>query len=142
MSETVFGTQRWFPHSPASVLHAFSSAERLARWWGPVGFSISFDVFHFRPGGRWEFTMHSPDGTHHPNQSRFRETGPTRVVIEHVSRPRFVLTVSLADENGGTRVDWEQAFEDADDAERVRHIVEPANEQNLDRLGEELARGA
>ena len=34
------------------------------------------------------------------------------------------------------------AIKDAAVAQAVRHIVEPANEQNLDRLGVELERGA
>jgi hypothetical protein len=37
-------------------------------------------------------------------------------------------------QDSGTAVTWAQEFEDSAAAARIRHIVEPANEQNLDRL--------
>ena len=62
------------------------------------------------------------------------------VRIRHVSPPQFVLSTGLlAQRNDRTLVNWEQAFADAQVAERVRHIVEPSNEQNLDRLTAELS---
>lgn len=51
-----------------------------------------------------------------------------------MSRPRYVLTVTLAAHEAGTAITWAQEFEDEALAARIRHIVEPANEQNLDRL--------
>ena len=137
---TVFATQRRLPHPPEAVYAAFSDGERLARWWGPAGFTNTFQTFDFRPGGRWEFVMHGPDGAHYPNASVFRALTPSAlVVIEHVSPPHFTLTVTLAPAPGGTLLTWAQAFPDAAVAARVRAIVEPANEQNLDRLGAVLA---
>jgi hypothetical protein len=49
--------------------------------------------------------------------------------------------VSLSASGNGTLVSWEQDFADPAVAENIRHIVEPANEQNLDRLGQELKAG-
>jgi hypothetical protein len=63
-------------------------------------------------------------------------------VIQHISAPRYRLTIRLTPTAAGTTVSWEQVFEDAAFAERVRHIVEPANEQNLDRLTAEVLRGS
>jgi uncharacterized protein YndB with AHSA1/START domain len=98
----VFRTERVLGHAPAAVYAAFADADRLARWWGPRGFTNSFDAFEFRAGGRWEFVMHGPDGAHHANASVFRQLVPAEtVVIEHVSPPRFTLTVTLAPHAGG-----------------------------------------
>jgi uncharacterized protein YndB with AHSA1/START domain len=139
----VFRTQRVLEHAPAAVYAAFADAERLARWWGPRGFTNRFDTFEFRPGGRWEFVMHGPDGGQYANVSVFqRLVDAESVVIEHVSPPRFTLTVTLAPHADGTLLSWAQAFPDPDVGARVRAIVEPANEENLDRLSAELARGA
>jgi hypothetical protein len=81
------------------------------------------------------FVLNGPDGSHHPNESVFLELdAPSRLVIHHVSKPRYVLTVTMAAHGAGTEVTWNQQFEDAAVAVRIRHIVEPANEQNLDRL--------
>lgn len=73
-------------------------------------------------------------------RSTFREIERDRkVVIHHVSQPRYLLTITLeAIDGGGTRVRWEQAFEDPRVASGVEHIVVPANEQNLDRLSAEV----
>jgi hypothetical protein len=84
--------------------------------------------------------MHGPDGSHHLNDSVFLELhAPSKVVIQHVSPPRFVLTVTLATHEAGTAITWTQEFEDSAVAARIRHIVEPSNEQNLDRLQSVLA---
>ena len=61
------------------------------------------------------------------------------MVIHHVSTPRYVPRVTLAPCAGGTEIDWAQEFEDSAVADRIRHIVEPANEQNLNRLQALLA---
>ena len=79
--------------------------------------------------------MHGPDGSDHANESVFLEVeAPSRIVIQHLSPPHFILTVTLAAHEGGTQINWVGEFEDPAVAARIRHIVEPANEQNLDRL--------
>jgi uncharacterized protein YndB with AHSA1/START domain len=135
-----FRAHRVLPHKPQSVFEAFARPELLARWWGPDGFTNTFDVFDFRPQGRWSYVMHGPQGANYPNESVFLELrAGSKVVIQHVSRPRYVLTVTLAPHEGGTAMTWAQEFEDGAVAARIRHIVEPANEQNLDRLASLLA---
>lgn len=132
---TTFSTSRHLTASPASVFGAIRDPERLARWWGPAGFSNRFDVFEFHEGGRWIFTMIGPDGTSYPNESVFSSIETDhRVVIEHVCQPRFQLSITLEPAVGGTLLHWVQTFADPSFARSVRHIVEPANEENLDRL--------
>jgi len=58
---------------------------------------------------------------------------PSRIVIHHVSKPRYVLTVTMAAHRAGTEITCTQTVADAAVAARIRLIVEPANEQNLDR---------
>lgn len=68
------------------VFRALADPVHLARWWGPNGFSSTFEQFEFRPGGHWRLVMHGPDGTDYPNDNRFSEiVVPERVVIEHPS---------------------------------------------------------
>ena len=137
----VFRTSRLLPFPPQQVFEAFQDPEVLATWWGPDGFTNTFDTFEFRSGGRWTFVMHGPDGSHHSNDSVFLEVhAPLKIVIQHQSQPHFVLTVTLAADGGSTEITWNQAFEDRQVAARIRHIVEPANEQNLDRLNAALMR--
>lgn len=135
-------TARVLGASPDQVYAAFVAPERLARWWGPRGFRNTFQEFEPRPGGRWRLVMHGPDGVDHPNESVFETLIPgERVVIRHLSGHRFTLTVTLAAEGAGTRLGWRQRFDSAQECEAVRRFVVPANEENLDRLEAELARG-
>lgn len=140
---STFHTSRELPVPAETIFDAISRPERLARWWGPDGFTNSFQVFEFRPGGRWIFTMHGPNGSNHPNESEFIEIVPNALVrIRHISPPQFVLSIVLQPRSNGSLVVWEQAFADAQVAQSIRHIVEPANEQNLDRLTAEVGAGA
>jgi uncharacterized protein YndB with AHSA1/START domain len=139
---STFNTGREFEATPSMIFAAIKDPVRLARWWGPEGFSNRFEVFEFEPGGNWTFSMMGPDGKIYPNESRFAAIEAERlVVIQHLSQPYFQLTITLEPTADGTLLTWEQAFADAAVASAVRHIVEPANEQNLDRLGAEVRRG-
>jgi uncharacterized protein YndB with AHSA1/START domain len=138
---TTFRTSRDIPASPDRVFAAMSDPERLARWWGPAGFTNTFEVCEFVPGGRWLFVMHGPDGKNYRNENVFAEIEPqTKVVVRHASEPKYSLTISLAATETGTTVSWVQTFENADVASRIEHIVVPANEQNLERLKSEVLR--
>lgn len=135
-----FRTERVLTATPSRVFAAFAQAEQLAQWWGPSGFTNTFATFDFKPGGRWVFVMHGPDGTDYPNQSVFREIVPdAKIVIEHVKGHWFRLTVTLSARGDQTHLAWLQEFESAEVADELRAIVVPANEQNLDRLEALLA---
>jgi uncharacterized protein YndB with AHSA1/START domain len=136
---TTFSTSREIPAPVDHVFAAIRDPERLARWWGPAGFTNTFHVCEFKNGGRWSFTMHGPNGSNHPNENRFVEIEPLKqVVVEHVAEPRYRLTLSLAPSDRGTIVHWSQLFENRDVAQQLEHIVVPANDQNLERLSVEV----
>jgi uncharacterized protein YndB with AHSA1/START domain len=118
------------------LFQAFAQPERLAKWWGPDGFSSTFDTFDLRVGGHWRFTMHGPDGTDYLNEIIFRElVAPERVVLEHMgSVHHFFLTITFTDQAGKTLVGWRQVFDTAAHKEAIAQWVRPANEQNLNRL--------
>ena len=133
-------TERLVSSNPHEVFAAFEDAELLTKWWGPKDFTSSFKVFEFRPGGRWVFALRAPHGVSYPNESVFREIeSGAKVVIEHVSKPHYMLTVTLTERSGQTLVTWTQEFEGPEAAAKLRPIVEPGNEQNLDRLEAVLA---
>lgn len=134
-----FASIRHLHADPAAVFAAIADPVRLARWWGPSGFANRFAVFEFQPGGKWVFDMIGPDGKVYSNESVFASIeADCKVVIRHVCQPFFTLSITLESVPDGTRLHWEQVFDDAAVADAVRHIVVPANEQNLDRLSAEL----
>lgn len=138
--EAVISTERVFSAKAREVFAAFEQPDRLAEWWGPSGFTNTFERFEFQPGGRWVFVMHGPNGAHYPNESVFREIQPdSRIVIEHVVKPWYRLTVTVTARGDQTHLAWIQEFESPEVAARMRPLCESANEQNLDRLEALLA---
>jgi uncharacterized protein YndB with AHSA1/START domain len=137
---SIFRTSRELPAPPESVFAAIQDPVRLARWWGPDGFTNTFHTFEFRQGGSWLFTMHGPDGTDYPNQSEFLEIVPNSMVrIKHINLPRFELTIFIVPSTVGTLVSWDGIFENHEFAENMRQFLETANEQNLNRLAHEVS---
>lgn len=127
----------------AEVFAALRDPARVARWWGPAGFTNTIHQFDFEPDGTWLLTMHGPDGTDYPNESRFIRIVPDRLVeIEHFSGHHFFLTIELLPMEDGTEVRWQQTFDTVEHYERIAAFVADANEQNLDRLTVEVERGA
>ena len=135
---TTFKTSREISAPIESVFIAFSDPERLARWWGPAGFTNTFHTFEFQTGGRWVYTMHSPNGGNPENESVFELVGPNKIIIRHVSQPFYRLSIVLSPTAAGTHLSWSQEFDDDEVARRIEKIVVPANEQNLDKLMVEL----
>ncbi len=123
------------------VYRAWIEPEHLARWWGPQDFRNTFEEHDPRPGGKWRFTMHGPDGKDYPNESVYVDlVDPGRVVIDHVSAPKFRMIGTFEDEGGKTRVNFRMIFKTRKDCDALREFVRLPNEQNLDRLEAELAR--
>jgi uncharacterized protein YndB with AHSA1/START domain len=129
--------------TPAEVFAALRDPARVARWWGPAGFTNTIHTYEFVPGGRWLLTMHGPDGKDHANESRFTRIADDRLFeIEHLNGHHFVLTLELQPHAQGTTVAWRQTFDTAQHYEGLAEFVAAANEQNLERLAAEVARGA
>lgn len=133
---------RWLEARPAEVFAAMSDPARVARWWGPEGFTNTIHRFAFVEGGSWLLTMHGPDGQDYPNESRFTRIVANRLFeIEHLNGHHFVLTIELVPQGEGTEVRWRQTFDTAEHHARIATFVAAANEQNLDRLAAEVRRG-
>lgn len=134
-----FKTSRFIPVLPENIFNAISDPERLARWWGPSGFSNTFSQFQFKTGGKWSFVMHGPDGKNYTNEAEFIDIVKNeKVVIRHHTFPYFTLTIRIDVSGYGSLINWIQEFDNDEVAESVAHIVEPSNEQNLDRLMKEV----
>jgi uncharacterized protein YndB with AHSA1/START domain len=99
--------------------------------------------FDFRPGGRWELTLHGTDGTDYENEYFAVEiVEPERIVISHPDPAhdfQVIVTLAEAGENK-TRLTWRQVFSSREHFDQVKSFVVEANEQVLDRLEAEVAR--
>jgi uncharacterized protein YndB with AHSA1/START domain len=122
--------------TPEQVFEAYADPALLARWWGPDGFTNTFHDFEFRPGGRWRFDMHGPNGASYPNESVFVEvTRPSRIVFDHLGAPLFRMFVTLTARGAMTEMVWRMRHETPAQLEALRSLMTKANVENFDRLG-------
>ena len=95
------------------VWETWTNPEHIARWWGPDGFTNTIKKMEVRPGGKWEFIMHGPDGTNYKNKSVFTEVIPfKKIEFIHVS-PNFTATIEFTDMGEKTQIRWQMLFETA-----------------------------
>ncbi len=112
---------RHFDAPRALVYRAFTEADQLAAWFGPVGFSVPRESVSVdaRVGGHQRLTMVSDaDPTvASPLDATFTEVVPERRLVgttDVAGIPGFegiedfTLTLDFSDEDGGTRVDARQ----------------------------------
>lgn len=132
---SVYRSSREYPYPPEQVYAAFSDPEVLAVWWGPDGFSNTFETFDFVEGGDWIFTMHGPDGGNYANRSVFDVIEPAkRIMLRHTVQPLFTMTMTYEPTATGTMLTWLMQLASPEDAKKLEAIIVPANEQNFDRL--------
>lgn len=133
-------SERWFSFPAQALFSAFADPERLKLWWGPEGFTNTMHVFDFRPGGRWTFTMHAPDGTSFDNTCTFGTITEANCIefIHHLPMHVFMMAMTFEPEGKGTKLKWHMEFEPNETNAAVRPFVESGNEQNFDRLEQHL----
>jgi uncharacterized protein YndB with AHSA1/START domain len=121
------------------VWKAFGSSESLERWWGPDGFRTTTTAFELRPGGRWNFVMHGPDGTDYPNRITWRTiVPPERLAYLHEGDDghQFESTITLEERGGSTLVTLRAVFPSraARDLVVERYHADEGGRQTLGRL--------
>lgn len=121
------------------VFKAWTNPEVLKKWWGPEGFTNTFEEFSLKPGGTWRFVMHGPDGKNYPNLIEFVEISePHRILMDHISDPKFKITAEFEDLGGKTKLVWSAVFETKAQYNAIKNFAIEGNKQNLVRLASEL----
>ena len=124
------------------IWEAWTDPKKLAAWFGPKGFTNTFQEFDPRPGGMWRFIMRGSGGREYPNESRFVElVRPERIVFDHLCAPIFRATATFEEQAGKTKITYRMLFEDAAEYEKVKVYAPAANEQNFGRLEQQLGAG-
>lgn len=122
------------------VFEAWTNEEHLSKWWGPNGFTSPFQKFEMKPGGIWEFIMHSPDGVDFPNTNIIVEVVlHERIVFKHDVFPHFLATAIFEELDGRTKLTYRSRFEeDVTVFDKVKTYAVPGAEQTMDRLEKHL----
>lgn len=99
----------------ALVFKVWTTPEHMVRWWGPKDFTAPSIKMDFRPGGAYRACIRSPEGKDYWMTGVYRDiVEPERIVFtfrwEEEGERENLVTVTFADHNGKTRLDFRQAF--------------------------------
>ncbi|AUN97388.1 hypothetical protein DOM21_14525 [Bacteriovorax stolpii] len=127
------------------VWEAWTDPDQVAKWWGPRGFTHTTKSKDFRPGGKWIYTMHGPDGVDWPNITTYHEIIPySRLMYDHGGNEErdalFRVTVNFIElKNDKTKMEMWMAFPDPEAAKEIgKHIRKAGGNATWDRLAEHL----
>jgi uncharacterized protein YndB with AHSA1/START domain len=136
VSSRVFNTKREL------MYQAWSNPNHLKNWWGPAGFTNTFNEFDFRVGGKWSFIMHGPDKGNYANECEFiKIEEPSLIAWKRHSKPLFqvVATFDELSENK-TKLVFKMLFDTAKECNQLKGFVVDKNEENFDKLEIELSK--
>lgn len=140
--ETEIISFRIFNYPRKLLFRAWSEPEHLKNWWGPNGFTNTFDEFDFRVGGRWRFVMHGPDKGHYPNECEFiKIEEPSLIAWKRHSQPYFQVVAEFEEvADGKTKLIFKMLFNTEAECMKLKKFVVDKNEENFDRLEIVLAK--
>lgn len=142
-------------HAPKSkVWRAYSDPKILARWWGPRGWETEIKHMDFSNGGCWHYGMKCMDpaqeewyGKTSWGRASFSTIQP-QDSFEYVDEfcdengvvtpgmPQAKTTLTLVEDNGGTRVTLVTEY---DSAETLRQVLEMGMEDGFAETWQKLA---
>lgn len=124
------------------VWEAWTDIDQVSKWWGPRGFSITTQSKDLRPGGKWIYTMHGPDGVDYPNiTTYFAVEKYSRLEYDHGANENqkalFRVNVLFSETDGKTTMKMTMTFESHEAAVEIgRFIKQASGNSTWDRLGE------
>lgn len=106
------------------VWQAWADPQQLIKWWGPNGFTNTFESMDFRTGGVWKFIMHGPNGVDYPNTIVFTNIVENeRIAYDHSgdeTEAMFQSVITLEDEGGRkTKVTLRAVFATAEERNKA-----------------------
>ncbi len=134
VSSRIFNTTR------ETLFRAWSDPNHLKNWWGPKGFTNTFNEFDFRVGGKWSFIMHGPDKGNYANECEFiKIEEPALIAWKRHSKPLFQVLATFEEiTSDQTKLVFKMLFETAEECNKLKPYVIDKNEENFDKLEVEL----
>lgn len=126
------------------VWDAWTDPKKVAKWWGPRGFTLTTHSKDLRPSGIWHYTMHGPDGVDYPNKTVYHEVEKhAKLVYDHGGNdertPLFRVTALFSEINGKTKLEMTMRLPTPEAAEETRKFIKQAGgDSTWDRLAEYL----
>ena len=134
VSSRIFNTNR------ETLFRAWSDPNHLKNWWGPKGFTNTFNEFDFREGGNWSFIMHGPDKGNYANECEFiKIEEPALIAWKRHSKPLFQVVATFEEiTSDQTKLVFKMLFETEEECMKLKPFVIDKNEENFDKLEVEL----
>jgi uncharacterized protein YndB with AHSA1/START domain len=136
--------ERIFDAPRSLVFKVWTQPQHIMQWWGPKDFTVPLCQVDFRAGGAYRACIVSPEGKQYVMRGVYREiVEPERIVFTFAWEEtgergmQTVITVDLAEVDGGTRLRFHQApFQSASECDGHRL----GWDQAFDRLDAHFAR--
>jgi len=125
-----------------TLFKAWSDPNHLKNWWGPSGFTNTFNEFDFRVGGQWRFIMHGPDKGNYHNECEFIKIDPPALIAwKRFTKPIFQVVALFEEVDANkTKLIFKMLFASAEECNKIKRFVVDKNEENFDRLEIELTK--
>jgi uncharacterized protein YndB with AHSA1/START domain len=127
-----------------AVWEAWNDKDKVAKWWGPRGYSLTTQSKELKPGGHWNYTMHGPDGVDYINKTFYHEVQKnSKLVYDHGGNdernPLFRVSVNFLEEKEKTKMEMTMTFPSPEEAEQTGKFIKQAGGNTTwDRLAEFL----
>lgn len=128
------------------VFAAWTDPAQVGQWWGPDGFTTTIQEMEVRPGGRWRYIMHGPDGTDYDNRVTYEEVvAPEKLVYLHGSDrdndpDAFFVVVTFQAKGSQTEITMNSRFPSIEALKEAQaYGAEEGGNQTLGRLEGYLA---
>lgn len=127
------------------VWEAWTDPNKVTKWWGPRGFTITTKSKELGAGGQWIYTMHGPDGIDYPNIATYFVVEPfKRLEYDHgtteTEKALFRVNVLFSEnKKKQTKMHLTMTFESPQIAKEMSGFIKMAGGNSTwDRLGEYL----
>ena len=124
------------------IVYSAWTENHLKNWWGPAGFTNTFNEFDLRPGSKWSFIMRGPNKGNYSNECEFIKIDkPGLIAWNRFSKPIFQVVATFEEVSiYKTKIVFKQIFNSADKCKKVKAFAADKSEENFDRLETELAK--
>jgi uncharacterized protein YndB with AHSA1/START domain len=108
LSDREYQVEHTMHASAAKVFQAYTDRALVPQWWGMPGADFRVEEMDVRPGGKYRFVQHLPDGTTMTSHGTYLDVQPfTRLVYTFVTDKmpgEIRATLELREENGRTHL--------------------------------------
>jgi uncharacterized protein YndB with AHSA1/START domain len=138
---------REFGAAAEQVFAAHTDPDLVCRWIGPRGTTCAIRAFDARTGGHWSYVVRGSGGRSWGFHGSFHEvTAPSRLVwtFEFEDEPGHpnLEVLTFTDLGGGrSRLDGLSVFLGVGERDEMMKDMEPARDEDFERLDELLANG-